>query len=122
MSKEEIVSSISLEADGDQSGNQYLFMKGGADGVSLQDTAGNPCVGVLQDKPTDTHIGSICVSGVSKVVAGAAVARFANVASDDQGRAVTAVSGDYVQGTALVAASAAGEIIPVLLRPQNQLN
>lgn len=122
MSYEEKLVTISLEADGDQSGNQYLFMKGDTDGMALNDSAGGACLGVLQDKPEDTQIGSLGISGVSKVIAGAAVTRFDNIASDASGRAVTAASGNYSQGMALEAATAAGQIIAVLLRPQAQLN
>lgn len=56
--------------------------------------------------------------GVLEVEAGAAVAAGALVASDADGRAVTATTGAYV-GRALDAATAAGDLIPVQFRPGN---
>lgn len=122
MSYEEKLGAISLEANGDQSGNQYKFMVLGADGISLQTTAGGITVGVLQTKPTAGQIGEVAVAGVTKVLAGAAVSRGANVQSDATGRAIAAATADYSQGIALEAATAAGQVIAMLLRPQAQLN
>jgi hypothetical protein len=122
MSYEEILESVTLYANGDQTGNQYLFMTYDASGVAAQTVAGAACVGVLQNKPDDTQAATIGVKGVSKVVSGAAVAAGAIVATDAAAKAVTAVSGDYGQGIALQAATAADEVIAVLLKPQGQLN
>lgn len=122
MSYEEKLESISLTADGDQSGNQYKFMKGDTTGVALQDSAGANCIGVLQNKPTDGLIAEVGFKGVSKVVAGAAVSKWADIQSDGTGRAIAAASGDYIQGIALEAATAAGQIIAVLLAKGGQVN
>lgn len=56
-------------------------------------------------------------SCVAKVEAGAAVAKGDSIASDNQGRAITAVSGvnNWTMGTAMDAAAGAGEIIRVLM-------
>jgi hypothetical protein len=122
MAYEEKIQQITLEADGDQSANQYKFMVLGADGVALNTTAGGACVGVLQNKPTDTQSAIIAVGGVAKVEAGDAVARGVDVQSNATGLAITAAAADFSQGTALAAAAAAGDIIPVLLRPNAQNN
>lgn len=121
MSYEEKLDSISLIADGDQSGNQYKFMKGDTTGVALQDSAGGVCIGVLQNTPTDGQVATVGISGVTKVVAGAAVSLWDNIQSDATGRAIAATTGDYSQGIALEAATAAGQIIAMLMRPQAQL-
>lgn len=122
MSYEEKLESISLTADGDQSGNQYKFMKGDTTGVALQDGAGGVCIGVLQNKPTDGKIAEVGISGVTKVEAAGAISLWDNIQSDGSGLADTAAAGDYSQGIALEAATAAGQLIAVLLRPQAQLN
>ena len=122
MAYEESLRNITMVSETDESANQYRFQKAGTTGSTVQDTAGGLCIGVLQNKPIATHAATIGIYGVSKVVAGAAVAFGANVQSDTTGRAITAASADYSQGMALQAAAAAGEIIPVLLRPQSQLN
>ena len=62
MSFEQDVKCISLEANGDQSSNQYRFMLLGASGIALNTVEGGPCVGVLQDKPTAGKIGSVMSS------------------------------------------------------------
>lgn len=53
--------------------------------------------------------------GIAKVVAGAAVSVGDVIASDNQGRAITAVSGagNFTAGKALTAADAAGDIIEI---------
>ena len=122
MSFEQDVKSISLLANGDQSGNQNRFVKNAAAGFALNTVAGGPCTGVLLDKPTAGKVGAVAYAGVVKVVAGAAVAVGANVQSDTTGRAITAATGDYSLGEALEAASAAGEIIAVLLGANAQVN
>lgn len=53
--------------------------------------------------------------GVARCIAGAAVAEFANVTSDASGRAITAASGHFINGVALEAAGAAGDVISVLV-------
>jgi hypothetical protein len=57
------------------------------------------------------------MQGVVKVTAGAAVAVGAEIASDNAGRAITSVpgGGEYACGVALTAATAAGQIIEVLI-------
>ena len=60
---------------------------------------------------------TVQTDGIAMVKAGAAVAQGAVVTSADDGEAVTATTGDYQHGYALEAASGAGEIISVLLKP-----
>lgn len=122
MSYEEKLNCISLTADGDQSSNQYKFLKGDTTGVALQDSAGGACIGVLQNKPTDGRVAEVGIFGVTKVVAGGTISLWDNIQSDATGRAATAATGDYSQGIALEAATAAGQMIAMLMRPQAQLN
>ena len=123
MSYEEALKTISLVANGDQSGNQYKFVKEGASGMALNTTSGGQCTGVLQNKPTSGQVGAVAVDGVSKVIAGAAVAKGADVMSNATGLAITATgTGAYIQGEALEAATAANQIIAVLLKKSGQMN
>lgn len=57
----------------------------------------------LQDKPNTGQNATVGVAGVSKVVYGAAVAVGAKLASDANGKAITATAGQTVIGTARVA-------------------
>jgi hypothetical protein len=76
-------------------------------------------LGVLQDKPA--AIGravAVRLIGISKVVAGAAIAIHSNIASDASGRGIaTTTAGDYCIGVNLEAAAAVGDIITVLVMP-----
>jgi len=76
-------------------------------GVGAQD------VGFLQDKPTTDEVAQVLVNGVSKAVAGAAVAKGARLRTDATGRLVTAVATEEAVARALTAAGAANEILSV---------
>lgn len=79
--------------------------------------AGVRADGVIYQKPRAT-IGTavgVIILGTAEVVAGAAVATGAMVTSDATGRAITAATGNAVNGTAMNAAAAAGDVIEVRL-------
>ena len=80
--------------------------------------AGAVTLGVLQNAPDDGQYGTVMVTGITKMVAGAAITLPARVTTDNAGRAVTATTGDFVVGTALMAASGAGIVISVQLSVQ----
>lgn len=95
--------------------------------------AGEFAIGVLQDKPVAGHSCRVRTGGVSKMVASGAIAVPALVASDATGKAKAAVTGStntadaggatdalvgsFVLGSILSPASAAGDIVPVLVHP-----
>lgn len=115
---------ITQPVNSDQSANFGRFMKGVGAGVEMNDIAGGLCVGVLDTNDANAAGKSapIVISGVTKVAAGAAVAKWASIQSDATGRAVAAAAGGRPQGIALEAATAAGQMIAVMLRPsQNPL-
>lgn len=117
MAYTENLRTLSFEANADLSSNQYHFVKLSTDGQLAVAGDGEDAVGVLLDVPdTAGHVGAVAIAGVSKVKAGAAVSIGDDVASDASGRGVTAVTSDVVLGTALQAASEAGEIISVLIQ------
>lgn len=79
--------------------------------VSIEDkSAAGGINEITSGKGTAVH-----VHGVVFVESGAAIVRLAEVTNDNVGRGVTAATGDVVHGRALKAASAAGQLIPVLL-------
>lgn len=100
-------------------GFQYLFVKvTGTNTAGLADAdAGEQVVGVLQNKPQEVNAAAtVCISGVSLVVAGGNVSAGAPVKNNSAGKAVTATPAtDVVLGVALKG-GASGELIPVLLR------
>ena len=103
-------------ASADLSAHQFKFVNISATGAALITTAGGIVDGVLQDKPSALNrAASVAYSGVSKVMAGAAVTQGARVMSNATGKAITATATNNISGTALEAASADGNIIAVLL-------
>lgn len=133
MAFEEIISTITLEAGADLSAKQFTFVKANSSGQAVAAAAaGEPVVGVLQNKPSAAgRDASIAVGGVCKVSANeaisegdliatsadgqAAVATKSTVDTSDTGAASDPVVGSYVIGIALTSASAADEIVSVLL-------
>lgn len=132
MSYDDSIRSISLDADASigfytgvpglpgsaapNTGKQYCFVKvTGAHTAGLAG-AGESAVGVLQNKPqTVGSAATVAIRGISLVTAGGAVAAGDYVAADAEGRGVT---GDAAtaNGIAIEAATAAGQLIPVLLK------
>jgi hypothetical protein len=105
---------ISLPATGDLSASQFCFVKLSSGSIALCST-GQEAIGVLQDDPAASgRVGSICISGISKVKAGGTLTAGQNVGSDSTGRAITPATGGYILGKVLEAA-AANEIVACLL-------
>lgn len=94
-------------------GKKYRFLKiTGADTVGLCTAATDVVCGILQNKPqTVGEESTVGFSGISMVVAGAAVTAGDLVAPDSQGRAVTDAT--HGKWQAIKGAAAAGEVIPV---------
>ena len=116
MSYQEALKVISVGAYGDHSSNQYKFVAAGANGFTLQSTNGGFCLGVLQDKPGATdRMGRVAINGVTRVKAGAAIAKGAKIQSNSSGLAITAAFSGYVMGEALEAATAANDVIAMKL-------
>lgn len=118
MATENMLRSITVPAAADLSANQYRFVTINTSGqAALTTTLGGTADGVLQNDPSAQAMpGTVAVAGVSKVVAGAAITNGDTVSSDTVGRAITAITGQTIHGKALQAATAAGQIISVLLK------
>lgn len=126
MAYQENLEGVTYDAGEDLSSDQYTFMKLDATDPSRvvkQDTAGASCVGVLRTV-ADEAGKAVTVDGSSgskvKVKAGGTVAAGAKVQSDATGRAITAASGDHVQGYALEG-GVVGQTITVLLLSEHIL-
>jgi hypothetical protein len=104
-------------AGADLSTKQFTFAKVHTDGTIIGvSTGGVPVAGVIQDKPTSGQAVAVATLGLSKVKAGALVAKGAIVTPDVNGKAVTAGTGDFGAGIALTNAANADELITVLLK------
>lgn len=140
MAYEEKLASITLEADASigiftgvpgqpgslspNAGKQFRFLK--VTGVGSQDARVGLCttaaheipIGVLQNKPQRVgDAATVGLFGVSLVESGGAVA-LGPVKLDNTARVVTGVAGtDRIVGVALKAATAAGQLISVIIFP-----
>lgn len=83
-------------------------------GVAMVSITDNSATGG-RNEITDGKGTAVHALGVVFVEAGAAVARDAEVATDNVGRAVAAIATNRVAGVALKAAANAGDLIPVAL-------
>jgi hypothetical protein len=107
-----------LQAGADLSAKQFYFVKNHTTAKQVVVAGdGEAAIGVLQDKPDAAgKSATVAVApSTSKVVAGGAISAGAKVASDAAGKAATAASGEYVQGFALDASTADGDLITVQL-------
>lgn len=99
-------------------GKQYCFVKlTGPHQCGLAGAADLNVLGVLQNKPQGTgHAATVGFHGVSKVRAAAAIAAGADVYADASGLGTSTAGTGSKLGIALMAATAANQLIPVLLR------
>ena len=114
---------ISLIAEEDMSDYQYRFI-----GLSttegyckLLDSTSEEVIGILQNQPESGQAASICIFGISKVVAAEAlnpadIVDAEYISSTDSGKAITFVSGGQRLGIVLIAASAENKYASVLLK------
>lgn len=109
---------LTRTAGADLSASQNRFVEQANTGaVTVCNTAGEKALGVLYNDPTSGQAATVAYDGVVRVVAGGVVAIGDSIATDNQGRAVNATTGQTILGEALSAATAAGQIVSVLLRP-----
>jgi len=93
-----------LSASGDQSGNQYLFVKPAVTEKKFVVAAGGSGphpLGILQNKPQDGEAGDIAVAGVCFGKASASITYGEFVTSDTAGELVGVSAGSNAMGRAL---------------------
>jgi len=107
---------------GDMSANLFKFVKLSGSTAVAAAAATDPVVGVLQNKPTASgQPATVMIDGVSKVIAGAAITAGSVVYIDSTGRATSTAASNKSVGIAESAATGAGEVISVLLKPLGAL-
>lgn len=107
-------------ANADLSAKQFYAVKladaSGVAQVALASSAGEGIFGILQNKPTSGLPADVCVLGVTKAVAGAAITSGAQVMTNASGKIITAATaGSAVVGFALETAAGDGSIITICL-------
>ena len=108
---------ILLEADTALSQPAMLAVALNSSGKATLPSAGAHAIGIaLPDTNDDIASGgdiTVLIKDCGLWIAGAAVAKGAELATNAEGKAVTAAAGDFVLATALDSAAGAGAIIPV---------
>ena len=89
-------------ADADLSAKQHYAVKASSTGIALWGD-GEAAIGFLQNKPISGEQCAIGFEGISKAVAGGTFARGAILASDANGKLITAASGKHGVAIALEA-------------------
>tara|TARA_R110001599_G_scaffold243355_2_gene443144 strand:+ start:2211 stop:2594 length:384 start_codon:yes stop_codon:yes gene_type:complete len=121
MATQESLKCITLEAGADLSSSQYKMVKLSAGKAILCVAVTDIPVGVLQNKPTSGQAATVCVSGASKMLAGATINSGDQVGTDASSTAAPYVAGtdttSYVVGTALVGGSS-GEVLTALINTE----
>jgi len=91
-----------FEAGGDLSAGQFKFVVLAADGQIDLATDGAAAVGVLLNQPDAAgKAATVVVSGKTAVTAGGDITAGDDIASDLNGDAITAATGDIIMGYAL---------------------
>jgi len=91
-----------FEAGGDLSAGQFKFVVLAADGQIDLATDGAAAVGVLLNQPDAAgKAATVVVSGKTAVTAGGSITAGDDIASDLNGDAITAATGDIIVGYAL---------------------
>jgi len=118
MASENLGHTITLPAAADLSSKQYRFMTVDSNGRVDVTGAGADCAGVLQNDPAAIDRAAQVMDGlgITKIEAGGTCTKGGNAASDSDGQAVDAATGDIILGEFLDVATTAGEIIELLYR------
>jgi len=95
---------------------KYTVGKYTADGLAVATAQDDPIVGFIQREGKATEALPVMINGISMGIASAAISKGAKVAATTGGALVTATAGDQFVGIALEAATAANDIIPVLIQ------
>lgn len=108
-----------LVAGGDLSAQQYRFVKLSANKtVVICAAVTDKPLGVLQNAPANGEEATVAIEGITKMVAGAAIAFGAGIGTDTTGRAVTYTAADttkFIVGHVISGVSNANEVATVAI-------
>ena len=105
---------MTLVAAADLTASMYRVVKIDSNGKAALAVSGDGMF-FLQNSPKAGTAAAVRVHGISFAIAGAAITAGAKVTSDANAAVVAAVATKNAIGIALKAATAAGEVIPVLM-------
>jgi hypothetical protein len=117
MATTQSVTTITVPANADLSTKQFYCGSINSSGRVAVTGDGARCDGLIQNKPSAAgEPTELAVEGLAKGIAGGAINPGVEVASDGNGKLVTAIAADYVVGVYLgTAAAADGQFISVLM-------
>lgn len=106
-------------ANADLTAKQYYAVKmtTTARKVDLETTGKLMILGILQNKPNTGEAAEVCLFGITKAIAGAAITVGDPLMTDTSSRLITYTSAAVKVGVALTAAGAAGDLITVFVFP-----
>ena len=115
---------LSLKAAGDLSAKQYFFVKLDANGdVVICAAATDIPIGVLQNAPLQNASAEVCVLGVTKVSADAALNEFDLIGTSADGQADAKTVGaditEYIVGQVVLPTAAAAELATATINCMN---
>ena len=114
----EILKLKSIKATASLAASQFCFVKIDTSGQIALPAAGGYAVGVLQDKPAAGDPGAVCYPGdITKVLCGGTITAGQDVATDVNGKAVAAATGNFILGIALTAGAASG-LADIIYQPK----
>jgi len=111
---------VSLESGEDLSNAQFLAVALNSNGKVVKAKSDTLPIGILQDKPKEGQAANVRMLGISKVVAGGAIAIGDVLTADDDGRLIAASTGYYPIGIALEAAAQAGQVVTAFILPEKK--
>lgn len=106
---------ITVEAGEDLSAKQFRFVKLNSSGKAVVSGAGDPAIGVLQNKPESGYAAEIQIGGIAKVEVDAAVTAGDKLMSSADGQAATKTGTNNSLGFAMETAATAGIRIGIAL-------
>jgi hypothetical protein len=112
---------IAQNAGADLSAKLYFFAKVDTDEDIILCGDGQAALGVIREANVENKPVTVQTGGVAKVSAGAAFNAGVLVASDTNGQAVLATTGEYAMGMAMQAAGAINEIVSIRLGPYGRV-
>lgn len=109
---------VTLEAGGDLSADQFHFVTMASDGQVDLSTNGADAIGVLLNDPEAAgRAAEVAIAGMTRVEAGGGLPAGSLVASNAAGKAVVATTGDAILGIAVNTATT-GEVASILFNPR----
>lgn len=112
---------VAQNAGADLSGKLFHIAKVDTDGDIVLAGDGQAALGVIREAAAENKPVTVQYGGIAKVIAAATFDAGVLVASDGNGQAVLATTGEYAIGMAMEACEGANQIVSVRLGPYGRV-